>query len=910
MSDQTLSRRALDLFMEALEQPECARAQWIHDVANGDVALADEIRALMAASQRPAGLLDRPTAIATGPELREAVAAALAPMYELGREIGRGGMATVFLAREHKHNRDVVIKVLDPVMSHVCGAERFLREVRIAATLAHPHIVPLIDSGDADGFLYYVMPFMEGETLRERLRRGPLPPAEGIGILRDIAGALTFAHDAGVIHRDLKPENVLLTAGHAYLLDFGIAKLLDDSTSAVHITSPGLPLGTRRYMAPEQAFAAADVDARADIFAWGVLGSELFVGHFTSLAGAPALLAARKDLPRRVVSLLTACIATDPNQRPSSMAAVRSRLDVLASHGRRRTRARLMPALGAVALLLVAAAAWRSSAFGFLAPAKVIVGGMPEPFAVTVLRNETGDSTLSVIGRYAGDWITDGLQRMGSIRTVPWSEARLASDRAATTGEPLLSTVRAEVQAGTIITGTYYLLGDSLHLQAQLIDAGSGRVVASLAPIVAPLTQPEQGVAQLRDRVMGAVAVARDERVASLPGVTRSPPSFSAYQAFDLGFERYLAQQYRDALGGFREAFSRDTTFSAALLFGARAAWNTGEFAVADSLLQRARGRERELGDYFLSSLRFLEALMRGDGPGARAAIERAALLAPNSRAGFDHAASLLSAGQAREAYDQLRRMDPDRGEMRGWGSYWTLRAHAEHLLRNHVAELQSTREMARRYPDRRVALVLEARALAAAGELRQLDSALKAWDALPADVYWSQGAAMVSAFEVLMSQGHVADGRLYGERAVAWLTNRLVASPSDRAHRYFLGRALYGLGRDRDASVYFEGLAREYPDRLRYRGLAALGAARRGDLAAAERWLTPSAARDTGEVLLFRARFAAITGDTERAIGLLTAAVERGVDGYPWIPASAFRDLEPLKRDPRGRALLHCGGC
>lgn len=525
---------------------------------------------------------------------------------------------------------------------------------------------------------------------------------------------------------------------------------------------------------------------------------------------------------------------------------------------------------------------------------------------MTVLRNETGDSTLAVVGRYAGDWITDGLQRMGSIRTVPWSEARLASDRAAATGEPLLSTVRSEVHAGTIVTGTYYLLGDSLHLQAQLVDARTDRVVAALAPVVTSLRQPELGVAQLRDRVMGAVAVARDERVASLPGMTRSPPSFSAYQAFDLAFERYLAQQYRDALVGFREAFSRDTTFSAALLFGARAAWNTGEFAVADTLLQRARVRERELGDYFLSSLRFLESLMRGDGAGARAAIERAAMLAPNSRAGFDHAASLLNAGRAREAYEQLRRMDPDRGEMRGWGSYWTLRAHAEHLLRDHAAERQSAREMARRYPDRRVAQVLEARALAAAGEFRQLDSALKAWDALPADVYWSQGAAMVSAFEVLMARGSEDDGRLYGERAVAWLTNRLVASPNDRAHRYFLGRALYGLGRDAEARVYFEALAREFPDRLRYRGLAALTAARRGDMKAAEGWLSPSSPRDTGEVLLFRARFAAISGDPERAIGLLTAALERGVDGYPWIPASAFRDLAPITRDARGRALLH----
>lgn len=376
MSDQTLSRRALDLFMEAMDQPECARAQWILEAADGDVALADEVRALLAANQRSSGLLDRPTAIGSGPDLRAVVAAALAPMYELGREIGRGGMATVFLARERKHNRDVVIKVLDPVMSHVCGAERFLREVRIAATLAHPHIVPLIDSGDADGLLYYVMPWMEGETLRERMRRGPLPVAEGIGILRDIAGALVFAHEAGVIHRDLKPENVLLTNGHAYLLDFGIAKLLDDSTTAVHITSPGLPLGTRRYMAPEQAFAAADVDVRADVFAWGVMGFELLVGHVSSLSTASTVLAARKDIPRRLASLLLSCMATDPNRRPPSMEAVVAKLAALTTDGRRRPRMRMVSALVAIAALGLTAVLIQSSAFGVFAPEAPAIGGL------------------------------------------------------------------------------------------------------------------------------------------------------------------------------------------------------------------------------------------------------------------------------------------------------------------------------------------------------------------------------------------------------------------------------------------------------------------------------------------------------------------------------------------------------
>jgi serine/threonine-protein kinase len=283
-------------------------------------------RKLLEATRRSDGILD---ADALAPEpggLATALGSALAGSYAIAHEIGRGGMATVFKAHEHKHDRDVVIKVLDPSIAHLFGADRFLREVRIAATLAHPHIVPLIDSGDADGLLYYVMPWMEGETLRERLRRGRPSREEALSILCDVAGALAFAHDAGIVHRDLKPENVLLTAGHAYLLDFGIAKLLEQSPEALVITTPGLPLGTRRYMAPEQAVGAADVDARADIYAWGILGIELLTGVPLPTAdaeGAAArLLATHPEFPTTLVALLQACVATAPDRRPATMTDV------------------------------------------------------------------------------------------------------------------------------------------------------------------------------------------------------------------------------------------------------------------------------------------------------------------------------------------------------------------------------------------------------------------------------------------------------------------------------------------------------------------------------------------------------------------------------------------------------------
>jgi len=910
VSDPTRARRALALLDEALDQPTAAREAWLDAHEATDPALARELRLLLAAVARQGVLDSRPLVTEAG-GLQEALGAALDGRYALQREIGRGGMATVYLARERKHDRPVVIKVLDPSIAHLFGAERFLREVRIAATLAHPHIVPLIDSGEADGFLYYVMPWMEGETLRERLRRGRPSLPEAMGVLRDVAGALSFAHGAGIVHRDLKPENVLLTDGHAYLLDFGIAKLLDESPEAATLTSPGFPLGTRRYMAPEQAVGAADVDARADIYAWGVLAAEVLTGVPLPAADAEGaaerLLASHDELPPALTALIQSCVATEPARRPATMRELVEWLDAMAltpvstpaqAPPAPRRRGLLLAVSVAAVVLVPALALWRRDA--------ATDGASPaEPVAVTVLRNETGDSTLDVLGRFAGDWVTEGLQRTGLVRVVPWSEARVASERATAAGTPLVAALHDQLRAGTVVTGSIYLRRDTLHFHGQLIDARSGRLVSSLTPVLVPADSSESGIVRLRDRVMGAVAAMRDTRVATLPEFTASPPSFPAYQAFDLGFDHFLGQRYREALGAFREAFARDTTFTLALLLGARAAWNSANYAVADSLVTRARAQSRDLGTYHESVLRFLEALLAGEGARARVAIQRAAAIAPHSRASFDLAASLLNAGYARDARAQLLRMDPDKGELLGWSSYWTQRAHAEYLLGAHDEEARAAREMARRYPDRRVAQVREARALSAGGNVRALDSALAAWDSLPADVYWSRGAAMVVAGEELMRRGRDAEGRAYAERAVTWLTNRLVAIPTDRSHRYWLGSALYDLGRFEQAQPYFEGLARDFPERLQFRGLAAVTAARRGDIAAAERWLGTASPRERGEYLSYQARLAAIAGDTERAISLLTSALDAGIDGFAWLPGSAFRDFEAMERTPRGRALL-----
>ena len=208
----------------------------------------------------------------------ERLSTALADRYRIERELGQGGMATVFLAHDLKHDRDVALKVLHPDLGAALGSERFLAEIRTTARLQHPHILPLLDSGDAGGLLYYVMPVVTGETLRARLERERLLPIpDAVRVAREVASALDYAHRQGVIHRDVKPENILLHDGSALVADFGIA-LAVQSAGGQRMTQTGLSLGTPQYMSPEQAMGERAIDARTDIYALGAVTYEMLTG--------------------------------------------------------------------------------------------------------------------------------------------------------------------------------------------------------------------------------------------------------------------------------------------------------------------------------------------------------------------------------------------------------------------------------------------------------------------------------------------------------------------------------------------------------------------------------------------------------------------------------------------------------
>ncbi len=254
--------------------------------------------------------------------------AALADRYAIERELGAGGMATVYLARDRKHDRDVALKVLRPELAAVLGGERFLREIQITARLNHPHVLPLYDSGEAAGFLYYVMPYVRGESLGERMRReGRMPVEEALAIAREVADALDYAHRNDVIHRDIKPENILLEDQHAVVADFGIARAIS-TAGGDQLTHTGLAIGTPAYMSPEQATASGELDGRSDLYSLACVLYEMLTGEppFTGKTAqemiakrlteaAPQLSSRRGDTPGDLELALAKALAADPDSR-------------------------------------------------------------------------------------------------------------------------------------------------------------------------------------------------------------------------------------------------------------------------------------------------------------------------------------------------------------------------------------------------------------------------------------------------------------------------------------------------------------------------------------------------------------------------------------------------------------------
>ena len=421
-------------------------------------------------------------------DLLDSVRQALSGRYQIVREIGRGGMATVYLAQDLKHPRQVALKVLRPEVAGALGADRFLKEIELAARLQHPHILGLLDSGTAGDVLYYVMPYVEGESLRHRLdRESQLRVDAAITIAREVAGALDYAHSHGVIHRDIKPENILLSAGQALVADFGIAKALD-AAGGEKLTETGLALGTPHYMSPEQASATRSLDGRADVYALGCVLYEMLAGAppFTGPSAqsilarhavdpVPSLHTVRGTVPAGIEWAITKAMAKVPADRFASAGEF---ADALAHpehapiHRVRQPRMlRAGLAVGAfgaaVALLLgLNVGGLRDRLEGLSA------GGRIRSLAVLPLENPSGDSTQKFFADGMTELLITDLAQIGALGVMGRNSVMKYQHDTLSAPE-----IARELHVDAVVTGRVERSGDKVRITAQLIPAATGRVL-------------------------------------------------------------------------------------------------------------------------------------------------------------------------------------------------------------------------------------------------------------------------------------------------------------------------------------------------------------------------------------------------------------------------------------------------
>jgi TolB-like protein len=469
--------------------------------------------------------------------------AALGGHYTIERELGGGGMSRTFVARDDTLGRRVVIKVLPPDLAATVSHERFRREIMVSASLQHPNIVGVLTAGEVDTLPYFTMPFVDGESLRMRMQRsGPMPVGQVVSILRDVARALAYAHESGVVHRDVKPDNVLLAAGAAVVADFGVAKALSsarETKTPEHggtVTSAGTALGTPAYMAPEQAAGDPHADARADIYAFGAMAYEMLTGAPPFSGRPPAQLMAaqitetpvhiamvRKDIPRALAGLIMQCLEKDPANRPQTASEIASALEDPAmvsgafastpSMPAVRTRRVPVTVLAVAVVVLIAAAAFGVGLagprfFGAAPPAAPVVVADPRSIAVLPLVNLSSDSADAYLARGITDELTNALARLPNFRVASRTAAAAAQSRGTGPEE-----IGAELNVAYLFEGTFQRQGDRVRVIARLVSVTDGFTAWSQV-----YDRRSADLFKVQDEIARAVADALRDEIKGLAG--------------------------------------------------------------------------------------------------------------------------------------------------------------------------------------------------------------------------------------------------------------------------------------------------------------------------------------------------------------------------------------------------------
>lgn len=896
--------------------------------------------------------------------------------YRIIRELGRGGMGAVYLAE--RDDGEFEHRVAIKLMRFGLGADplhlrRFRKERQILARLEHPHIARLLDGGvTADGQPFFVMEYVDGQPIDRYCNDRHLPVDARLAVFLTACDAVAHAHRHGVVHRDLKPSNILVTAdGELKLLDFGIARLIaaeaaDEGGAA--LTRTGERLLTPEYASPEQ-IRGTPISETTDVYALGVLCYELLTGRrpYPRAGRTPheledAILTEEPTRPSTAISLevttapeqiglerrvspeqlrrrlrgdldaiVLQTLRKDPAHRYASAADLaadlRRHLEGLPIQARAESRAYRLrrfarrhrlnlstAAVGAIAgmalLVALGLVTLRPGGAGRALDAALIV--------VAPFENRTGDATLDPLGVMAAEWITQALWRTGLVNVVD-AQTALAAAIAAAADSAAAQPLRAigeQTGAGTVVTGTYYLEGAQLRFQAQITEAGSGRLRQSMESVHAPRDSPAEALEPLRQRVTGALAVLVDDRLNNWSASTSRPPLYEAYQAFLLGMAAF-GSDYATAIAHFARATELDATYWQAYLWQGQALANTRNYPAADSVFGLVLPHRAQLGPYDAANLDYYHrGYVRGDWQasydGARRMVELAPA-APHALYALGSTATFLR--RCEEALDALGRIDLERG----WGKAWSTRvlrlmSRCLHDTGDHSRELSVAQRLREADPGMGWTRLAEMRALAALGRTAELMRRVEEAVGFPATTEaqtweaFSPGSFLHEAARELAVHGrHHALAAQLRRRSLDWYRSRPAVEAATARHRRELAGVLYGAGDLDQARMLYAGIAGADPADMTATGWLALIAVRQRRQGEADSLVAALHADQRpyrfGRAALSLAHVAALEGDPGKTVELLRQAQREGFTGSSRLHVE--QDFDSIRDDSAFRDLL-----
>jgi tetratricopeptide (TPR) repeat protein len=692
-------------------------------------------------------------------------------------------------------------------------------------------------------------------------------------------------------------------------MDFGIARSLE----AKGITGAGVIIGTPEYMSPEQV-EGKEVDQRSDIYSLGIILYEMVTGQLPFQGETPFSIAMKHkgevpnnpqelnpQIPEDLTGVILKCLAKDKESRYQKALDVRTELENIEKGipTTERTTQRKKPITSKEIKVTLGLRKLWIPLITVLVLAIILMilfvnrGTDLDPNLIVVadFENKTGDASLNSIGAMAADWIRQGLLQTGVVKVVPTSSTGAASQ--GIQGEDLIRFLADDTGAGTVVSGTYYLQGETISFHTQITDAKAGKLLNSLDPVSGPVSDPVASIESLRQRLMGTLAIVFDPTIGTYLNYTGySPPKYEAYQEYLEGMKYYMREPAK-TIEHFTRAAEIDETFILPVLHVAVVYGNTGDFAKAEALCREVEKSREKLTISDLNWLEWLRARHHGDRLGMLRVARQQVSLYPSSIWLRQLAAHALENNFPQEAIEALTRIDIEKEgkSMEGWYLFWRNLTRAYHMLGKHKQELKAARRGRKQYPELLQIRYYEARALVALGDISEvfalLDESLGQLSLRGS----SPGAILINLSIDLRAHGYRLDSLKIAERAIAYYQSR-----KEGDVRYNLARSYYSAEKWQEAEGLFSALLGEYPDSIGIMGYLGCVAARLGNREEAGR-----ISKELGSIkrpylfgnhIYWQACIAALLGEKERAVGLLREALSKGVSYTRLHPDI---DLEPL---------------